>query len=203
MRKDAGMQGMAPDTKGEVAVDPRYRRQFILKLCLGFVLIITVTATFLVLYLDRPFEGNYISAVLTMKSLSKEVYAGIFFSVFFQIIFFSGLIFLLSLLWTHRIAGPLYRLRCSFREVAGGNIALKTSFRKKDQLQNLPVLLNAGLTRLRLDTEKTGREVRDLNHELEALRQKCDPDTGPDPAAVRELVSRIRRLQDILEDNSA
>ena len=47
-----------------------------------------------------------------------------------------------SLLVTHRFAGPVYRLEQSLRQIADGNLGLQVRFRTGDDLQELAVLLN-------------------------------------------------------------
>lgn len=45
---------------------------------------------------------------------------------------FLGITFMLSIFLSHRIAGPLYKLRRSMEEVAKGNFDLRINFRKND-----------------------------------------------------------------------
>lgn len=55
---------------------------------------------------------------------------------------FLAITFLLSIFLSHRIAGPLYKLRESMQEVARGNFDLRISFRKNDHFNELQDTFN-------------------------------------------------------------
>src|SRR5262245_23833505 len=56
--------------------------------------------------------------------------------VLFQLIFL-GITFMMSLFMSHRIAGPLYKLRTFFEEAAKGVYRPELSFREKDHFHEL------------------------------------------------------------------
>lgn len=70
-----------------------------------------------------------------------------------------------SIYLTHRLAGPLYRLEQSARELIQGNLSLRIRLRERDELQELAGLLNEALTNLDQslveirDREACGREA--------------------------------------------
>jgi hypothetical protein len=177
--------------------EPSYRRNFILKICVGFLSIVFVCAAAFYLYFDRTFTGNYVGVLATLKQLHREMCYGIILSVLVQMLFFTLLIFLISVLWTHKIAGPLYRLRLSFLQIATGNLALVTRFRDTDQLQNIPVLLNSGLQQLKADFDELDREIVAVRGEIEGLAGESAS------LGVSEMEQRLqdseRRLRKILE----
>lgn len=153
----------------ESIFEPSYRRNFILKICVGFLLIVFVCAAAFYLYFDRTFSDNYVGVLATLEKMQREMFYGIMLSVLMQVLFFTLLIFLVSVVWTHKIAGPLYRLRLSFLQIATGNLAIVTRFRDTDQLQNIPVLLNSGLQQLRADFAELDREIIAVRGEIERL----------------------------------
>ncbi len=57
---------------------------------------------------------------------------------------------------THRIAGPLYRLRESLKEVAQGNLGLRIRFRKTDELHDIADSMNEAVDKV----EQALKEVR-------------------------------------------
>jgi methyl-accepting chemotaxis protein len=55
---------------------------------------------------------------------------------------FLGITFMLSIFLSHRIAGPLYKLKKSMSEVARGNMDVRISFRKNDHFMELQDTFN-------------------------------------------------------------
>lgn len=55
---------------------------------------------------------------------------------------FLVITFILSIFLSHRIAGPLYRLRKSMEEVGRGNFDLRITFRKADHFMELQDVFN-------------------------------------------------------------
>ncbi len=62
----------------------------------------------------------------------------------------------LSIYLTHRLAGPLYRIEKSAKEMAEGNLALRIRLREKDELQELAETLNQVAQNLDQTLQKIG-----------------------------------------------
>jgi len=62
-----------------------------------------------------------------------------------------------SIYLTHRVAGPLFRIELTAREMIRGNLALRIRLRKGDELHELAGLVNETLGNL----EKAFREIRE------------------------------------------
>ncbi|PJC48342.1 MAG: hypothetical protein CO035_04010 [Candidatus Omnitrophica bacterium CG_4_9_14_0_2_um_filter_42_8] len=54
----------------------------------------------------------------------------------------SPLIFILGLLFSHRIAGPVYRITKTLEEIIKGNLGLKIKLREGDELVDLAYMIN-------------------------------------------------------------
>lgn len=54
----------------------------------------------------------------------------------------SPLIFILGLLFSHRIAGPVYRITKTLEEITKGNLGLKIKLREGDELVDLAYMIN-------------------------------------------------------------
>ena len=175
-----------------------YRRRFLLRLGCGLLLIILLSTLGLYLYLNRPFGGNYLVAITELDRLRLAVRWAVTISVLVQLAVFSLLIFLVSLFWTHKIAGPLYRLRLTFERLADGDWTPMAKVRDGDQLQEIPPILNAGLTTLRENTAVRTKELEVLQTDVEKL-----PLTGQlDAAQTGRRLGGIRdRLRQLLADD--
>ncbi len=98
-----------------------------------------------------------------------------------------------SIFLTHRIAGPLYRLHMSVKELAEGNLTLRIRFRKGDDLHELADAFNkavmtfeSGMAEVR-DREALARKA--VRESLEKLR--AQPGGDLDAAGKHEVVGQL------------
>ncbi len=59
-----------------------------------------------------------------------------------NLLFTSPFIFLLGFLFSHRIAGPVYRIEKTIYEISRGNLGLRIKLRKGDELWDLADIIN-------------------------------------------------------------
>jgi HAMP domain-containing protein len=92
-----------------------------------------------------------------------------------------------SIYLTHRLAGPLFRIEHTARELIRGNLALRIRLRKGDELHELAGLLNEVLDTLELafrgvrESEAHAREV--LSWVMDELRKQ--------PSVNRDVLNRL------------
>lgn len=99
---------------------------------------------------------------------------------------------LFSLYVTHRLAGPLYRLEQSVREVAQGNVSLRIRFRGDDELHGLAAAANEALTTM----DKALSEIRTRQASGSvALRQTVDRLQAAHPPDT-ELLAQVQLALD-------
>lgn len=92
-----------------------------------------------------------------------------------------------SIYLTHRVAGPLFRIEQTAREMIRGNLALRIRLRKGDELHELAGLVNETLGNL----EKAFREIRESEaHAREALSWIID-EMKKQPSVNREVLDRL------------
>lgn len=107
-----------------------------------------------------------------------------------------------SLYLTHRLAGPLYRLHQSARELAQGNLTLRVRLRRGDELHELADVANTALVNL----DQAFGEIRShgahsqavVGQAVEALR--AQPGTNPECLADLEgALKEGEQLQAVLQ----
>ncbi len=92
-----------------------------------------------------------------------------------------------SIYVTHRLAGPLFRLEQTARELIRGNLALRIRLRKGDELHELAGLLNEVLDTL----EQAFRGIRESEaHAREVLSWIMD-EMRRQPSVNREVLNRL------------
>jgi len=146
-----------------------YRRDFYLQVGCGLVLAIILSSLGLYLYLNRPFGGNYLVAITELDYLQQAISWAVAVSVTLQLVIFSLLLYLGSLFWTHKVAGPLYRLKMTFIRLADGDWTPMYQVRKGDQLKEIPGLLNHGLEVVRAIDDEIKSELVEVEGRLQEL----------------------------------
>ncbi|MBU0663010.1 MAG: hypothetical protein KJ990_00550 [Proteobacteria bacterium] len=160
-------------------------------------MIILVSAVAFYVHFDKSFDDKYIDVLSTLEQLNREMRYGIIFSVMAQSLFFTLLIWFASILWTHKIAGPLYRLRKSFLQIATGDLTIVTRFRSADQLQTIPAIFNSYLQQVRDRFLRINKEIVAIRCEVELLAEECSKQDSNETG--RRLQDCEARLHKILE----
>ncbi len=105
---------------------------------------------------------------------------------------------LLALLWvylTHRIAGPMYKMKLLFSRVEGDNLRVEGRLRHSDELQDVFAAFRGMIGRLRDDREQHAKRLAAIET---LIREGNDPDQ-----AVAELRDLRQGLLDSLSEEAA
>lgn len=180
-------------TSSSRLLERAFKIRFGLKLCLFTLL--GGAAVLLLLYfsLARSLGDSYGSAIYTIHELKIRVLPLIFASSYSILILglVTAAIAVISVLFSHRIAGPLFRLEKSLDAIASGDLTVATRFRGMDQLSILADELNTMVRSL----NHTSRSVMDSAEELkiaeDALRSLLDMDDPPE-AGLKDAVAALR-----------
>ncbi len=79
----------------------------------------------------------------------------------------SALAVLLMMFISHRIAGPLFRLERTIKEMGGGKIPVKVNLRKKDEFKQLAEVVNSVIRRMEEKAEKDRAVLTNVYRMLE------------------------------------
>lgn len=99
------------------------------------------------------------------------------------------LLFAHSVIVSHRIAGPLYRLRAVMRAMAGGDLSMRVKIRKHDWLQEEANSLDEVVSGLRGRLREIATDACELDRLLD-LAPGADP--TPNLRAARRIVEGMR-----------
>jgi len=105
---------------------------FITKIAIAMVLSIVAALVVLYLFLNKPVEASYRDAFQTISGIYNKMNIYIVAAVLVQLFFSSGVVYVVSLFYSHKIAGPMYRLKAVLQEYMDGKDIEKVTFRKTD-----------------------------------------------------------------------
>ncbi len=161
-------------------VERSFKLRFGLKLCF-FTLVGALALTiFLYFVVSKSLGGSYGEAIYTIYDLKIRIFP-LIFSSFYTISILALVtlsIAVISMLFSHKIAGPIYRLEKNLELIGSGDLTVNTKFRDNDQLTVLE--------------EDMNEMVRSLNHKVRASED-----------ALLELQRCEERLSILLDDKNA
>jgi nitrogen fixation/metabolism regulation signal transduction histidine kinase len=172
-------------------------RLLLLILCVFFI---GTAVSSIYLYLDiyRPLNTHY-SAILSIITEIKEtlIIRTLKINAFFYLLISAGIV-ILGILYTHRIAGPLHRIKLYAKMVGKGRLDLDTDikFRHKDAIHSLGKSFNDMTKSYSNKVTMLISEIqqfKDAITELKSLTEKGE-DTEIAMKRVLEQDSRIKKL---------
>lgn len=162
-----------------------YVCSWIFALSLVYPTIIYQTFEILVRYAARDPEGPPVQFLLDKR---HEL---IWMLGFLQILF-MGLIFLISIFMSHRIAGPVFKLTRAMDEAAEGKLPPgDLTFRKRDHFPEMAESFNRVLNRLRPTIGQPNPAAKKAIQSLELALSKSD---GHAKAEIENALKEIRTL---------
>lgn len=170
-----------------------FKIKFGLKLC--FFTLLGGAAVVLLLYfsLARSLGDSYGSAIYTIHELKIKILPLIFASSYSIVILglVTAAIAIISALFSHRIAGPLYRLEKNLDAIASGDLTVATRFRGLDQLSALADELNAMVRSLNHASRSMMDSAEELKAAEGALKTLLDMESPPE-AELKKTIAALR-----------
>ena len=107
-----------------------------------------------------------------------------------NLLFVSPFIFFLGLLFSHKIAGPVYRIEKSVEEIAKGNLALKIKLRKGDEFWDLADIINTMTENLSVSIKSNKNAVSEIQKSLNEIKKVFSSPDG-ERAYIESLVANL------------
>lgn len=181
-------------------IEKKFQTKYIL---LTIFLLLTYTFAFIIiifspyiltLSLDFYSLSEKAEAARTLLLLHSKVWPGI-----------GGIILLfgaLSIFITHKIAGPLYRLKKSLSEINEGNLEVKVKLRKGDDLKDLAEHVNmlaeelrTFVNTVRVDYDLLSEYILELEREIDA--KMLTEESGR--ALIHKVEANRKNIEAVLE----
>ncbi len=187
--------GPATETR---SVQPYRRRHYFIDPGLQLRYLLHLSSVALVFGAGALLAGAYYSEFIAGLPVIRDLFVqdrvpGLLASAALMLALFVGAS---SILLSHRLAGPGYRFRKAFEQVANGKLGFRVHLRTRDELKSTAVAFNEMVDALesRLETGQTDREnvVRDIRRSLELLREADQPEFPEALRLLEECEARLR-----------
>jgi len=160
-------------------INPDFQVKFIAKFCL-IVIVATAILSSIVLWLaDNSTTVTIENTKVSVKNTVDFIYPVLFQSFVVAIIFSAISVGILTLLMTHRVAGPLFRLKRELIRVQEGDLSSDFKIRGKDQLGDF--------------AEELRKSFSFVRAELVSAREGIDRASAEtDPAEKQAILDQVR-----------
>lgn len=151
-------------------IDRDFQAKFIIKFC-AIVLASSLVITLIVISLSQNFTTVAVRNARVVVDRAPDFLFPIFATTVATVFVFTAIaVIILTLLTSHKIAGPLYRLKREIVAFSGGDLAANFRTRHNDQLQDLAkTLADMGDT-----MKQRHKNIKNRVSELLDLVQKDD-----------------------------
>lgn len=174
-------------------VETTFKLNFGLRLCLLTAAGMLAVTLFLYFATSKDLGDSYGRAIYLINDLRIRIFP-LFFASFYSIfilVVVTAAIAAISVLYSHKIAGPLFRIERNLDLIGSGDLTVNTRFRKTDQLFVLADELNAMVRSLNHTVRASGdalEKVKRCEERLSALLE----DDGCGDVALREAVFSLK-----------
>lgn len=177
------MQQTAATTQ---VIDKSYLSGLLLKCGLFFSGGLILTGVILYFSAHQPLGPSYQESFSRLAQLKEEMLIkSIIIYCLVTVLALAGIVFV-TVLYSHRVVGPLVGMKRVVRAIAGGDFTQVVHIRQKDAIQPMATALNT-----LIDTYKT--KLRFIDQQTKLLQEKLDvPGDGPQAAEINETARTIK-----------
>ncbi len=164
----------------KILVDKEFQAKFVFNVYLAIVIMVILLGILIVYMSSQEMTGSVYSKITTIRSTNQIILPlvlKISIGVLIIAFIFVGIKFLK---FSHKIAGPMFRFKRTLQSIKEGDLTTYIKFRKKDELQDVALLLsetikelNRRITKIRKNTDSLGtllKKNKITKKDMEKLR---------------------------------
>lgn len=170
--------------KGAGFITQRAQIKFIIHFCISVLISAVIFAAIFYLYTYKELGSSHSQALLTLMGLRHDILPAMLLTGGIVVVFSTLAVLIITLLNSHKIAGPVYRLERRLESMGGFDLSTRIRFRKGDAVNGLAEGLNSASKRLDSKISEISRELKDVREEAERIR--ANPG-GPTTALMEKI----------------
>ncbi len=198
------MQQSLVNKNGDDALKPtkiireNYLRNFLLILLLIILVGTTVSAAVLYFNLHRPLDTHY-SAILSIITEVREsiIINALKINLTFYLLIAAG-VGVLTLISTHRIAGPLYRIQMSAKAITEGKLYTVIHLRQKDVISSFADSINEMTANYADKAGMIDTEVQQIKSSMERFKELREKNEDTESLSA-EIAAHNNKIKEIID----
>ena len=156
------MKDKSENKRKSYFIKKEFQRRFIVKFCILVILGAVLSGAIIYTMSRSTVTTTFENSRLIIKSTAEFILPAVLLSGAVVVLLVGLATVAITLIASHRIAGPIYRIKKDIQEVASGNLKKKFSLRPRDEVKDLAESLNEMTKTLKTDMEKVKRAVSEL-----------------------------------------
>ncbi len=180
-----------PNLRKHLLINPHFQVRFAVLFSIAVLTFSSIFPIFVYALFDSLQRHSYFAK--NPNALQVLLEARYDITIFFIVLALVTLVtaFLLALFHSHRIAGPLYKLRISMVAMQQGVLDRHIHFRSKDNFQELADGFNAMTDAIFIRRRRDFERVHSVLPKLERLQRSL---SGAEQSAVTEVLNALQEL---------
>ncbi len=151
-------------------IEKRFELKFLLKYIVSIIAGFAIILIALYLVLPRADVMHYYEAISLLIKTSDTLVRTFIIAGLIEFVFIIFVINFISILASHKIAGPIYRLEKTLENFADGDVTRTVRFRYYDPLRNVANTFNNSLKEI----AQMFRTIEQANNNMNKAREKLD-----------------------------
>lgn len=171
-------------------INPKFQLKFSLFVCsLVFLssLVYPLTIYELIESLVAQSNSEVIASALTRNRMKLILVLGLFQTGF------TALVFVICIFQSHKIAGPMYKLKKFLQSIKDGNPPTKLFFRKGDNFQEIAEAFNEAFSTVQENHLRDFTYLSEINSYINNLSHVIPEDKK---AVISEISNKLNEIQD-------
>lgn len=154
-------------TRRKLIIEKKFQLRFILSVLAVIVVGTSLTGVFLYKFGNYQFDRTYYMAHQNVRESWEIFFEAVLGGSLASMVLVAIPVAALALLESHRIVGPLYRVRVNLEKITEGDLTLETKLRKADEFRVFNDVMNNLTHSLRDKVLRISEAERELSQALE------------------------------------
>ncbi len=172
-------------------IESSYLRNVVIKCFFIFVAGLIATAAIFYVMMQQPIGPTYGAGFKMLAALQQDIFYKSILIYASTVLLVIICIIVITLLYSHRVAGPVYRLTLFARQLRDGNFQSGVNLRRSDVVQPLAGEMN-------LMSEKFHRTLNDINWKIDELEQLTDKVGKDEKEKLAKIEERAEKIANII-----
>lgn len=177
------------------SIPSAYRRDVVFRPVLVFIAGLILTSVVLYMAVSQPIGPNYGEGFRMLAQLQQDLFAkSVIIYAITVFIIICGIIFI-TLIYSHRVAGPVFRLTCFVGTLFSGDFRSDVHIREKDVIHPLANEMNSMVEQYRNTLITLQEEIKTLDRYTAQIADGRDEDVVWDEIeeSSGKIVSELER----------
>lgn len=176
-------------------IDKKFQTKFILRFCSLVLLAGLLTIGILYLLAIKSTTVSIVNSRVIVRTTADFILPMLIQTVVIVTIMLSLATIILTLLSSHKISGPLYRLRKVMQSLTGGDLSCEFRIRHLDQMQDLADTFNEMIKKIRDEQNKIKNNIVSLKEKLDSIsEQEISENKRPTLNELKKISQELSRL---------